>query len=143
MEPRNITPHMPHSTALVPDIPEVVDASDELDPIHAARAELMRAEAQFSEDVKRASTVGGKLVYRAWTDAKPLLITVAVGATVGIVAIAYVSARHWRRKEAVIALAPLPARPSLLRNLALAAFGTVAKLMARRLAARLAQSYQR
>jgi hypothetical protein len=104
------------------------------DPIEAAREDLMRAEAQFSEEVKRASFVGGNLVHKAIDDAKPLLLTLAVAATVGVAVIAFAVSRG-RRETPVVSLSA-PPRSSLLRSLAMAGLGAAARFAARRVAQR-------
>lgn len=141
MESRNPISQRPLS--LPHDFGSPTDTLDQ-DPIEAARADLMRAEAQFSEEVKRASYVGGNLVHKALDDAKPLLLTIAVGVTVGVVALGYFALRGGRREEAVIRFAPPPPRrASLGRSLAMAAFGAAARFAARRLAARVVHNYHK
>jgi hypothetical protein len=124
--------------------PNSLDATDldSKDPIDAARAELQRAEAQFSEDVKRASFVGGHLVNKAIDDVKPILLTVAVGAVVGVTALGYLALRS-RREEPVHALFAAHARPpSLTRKLAFAALGFIARMALKRVASQLVHRYQ-
>lgn len=137
MEARQPLAPVPH--------PNSIDSSeldlDLTDPIDAARAELQRAEAQFSEDVKRASFVGGNLVNKAIDDVKPILVTVAVGAVVGVAALGYLAFRS-RREEPVNALiAPAPKPPSLVQKLAFAALGVVARMALKRVTSQLAHRY--
>jgi hypothetical protein len=138
MESRNPISQRPLSTP--PEYNAPLNVAQ--DPIEAARADLVRAEAQFSEEVKRASYVGGNLVHKAIDDAKPLLITIAVGVTVGVVTLGYFALRG-RREEAVIRFAPAPRRHSIARSLAVAAFGAAARFAARRIVAQLSHTYQK
>lgn len=113
------------------------------DPIDAARAELQRAEAQFSEDVKRASFVGGHLVNKAIDDVKPILVTVAVGAVVGVAALGYLALRSRREEPLNAFMAPPPKPPSLVQKLAFAALGMVARMALQRVTSQLVHRYQR
>lgn len=133
MEQRHYIP--PGSTYSPHQFTGEVSHDSERDPIEAAREELMRAEAQFSEEVKRASFVGGNLVHRTLEDAKPMLLTIAVATTVGVAVIVYAVSRG-RREPPVISLGA-PPRSSLLRSLAMAGLGAAARFAARRVAQRL------
>jgi hypothetical protein len=102
----------------------------EPDSVRVARVELMRAEAQFNAQVHRASALGKELVERTISNAKPVLLTVAVGAGLAGIALVYVLARNSRRPEPVFTFTHKPKRPSMLRTFAVAALSAGARMVA-------------
>lgn len=111
----------------------------EPDALRLARVELMRAEAQFNAQVHRASALGKELVERTISNAKPVMVTVALGAGVAGLTVLYLVTRSARRPEPVFTFAAKPPRPSMFRTLAMAALGTAARLVASNLMHRLAE----